>query len=89
MINTSARWSSTADDALIKTFAENFINRTVALAKSRGLWHPYIYQNYAAIEQDVFTGYGPESKARLVATHEKYDPDDVFTRLQPGYFKIN
>jgi hypothetical protein len=70
-------------------FAANFVNRSVALAKQRGLWHRYIYQNYAAIQQDVFTGYGPTSKAKLVATHAKYDPKNVWTRLQPGYFKIN
>lgn len=89
MINTSAKWTYTSDDALIMTFAQNFIDRTVALSKERGLWHPYIYQNYAAIQQDVFTGYGPVSKAKLVETHRKYDPANVFTRLQPGYFKIN
>ena len=61
----------------------------VELAKSRNLAHRYIYQNYAAAAQDVFSGYGPESQARLKAIHEKYDPTNVFTKLQPGYFKIN
>jgi hypothetical protein len=89
LINTSAKWTSIADDDLIMTFARNFINRTVAVGKSRGFWHGYIYQNYASIEQDVFTGYGPVTKAKLVATHKKYDPNDVFTKLQPGYFKID
>lgn len=89
LINTSVTWTYTSDDALISAFASNFISRTVALGKSRGVWNRYIYQNYAGQPQDVFTGYGPVSKAKLVATHAKYDPTNVFTNLQPGYFKIN
>lgn len=70
-------------------FAADFINSGVALATSRKLAHSYIYQNYAAAAQDVFHGYGTTSLARLKAIHQKYDPSNVFTKLQPGYFKIN
>jgi hypothetical protein len=89
LINTSVQWYESADDALVLTYARNFIHRTVALGKQRGVWHRYIYQNYASIEQDVFSGYGNLSKAKLIATHKKYDPNNVFTKLQPGYFKID
>jgi hypothetical protein len=53
-----------------------------------GLWHRFIYQNYAGIGQDVFASYGPERHARLLETQQKYDPEGVFLRLQPGYFKL-
>ncbi len=89
LINTSAKWTYTSDDARIADFVSSFIKSTVALGKKRGVWNRYIYQNYAGQPQDVFAGYGPVSKAELVATHAKYDPSNVFTRLQPGYFKIN
>jgi hypothetical protein len=89
LINTSVKWICTSDDALIAAFAKNFIDRTVALGNSRGVWNRYIYQNYAGQPQDVFKGYEPVSKAKLVATHAKYDPTNVFTKLQPGYFKIS
>lgn len=69
-------------------FATDFINGGIALSKSRKLDHPYIYQNYAAKQQDVFTGYGAANKAKLKAIQKKYDPSGVFTKLQPGYFKI-
>lgn len=89
MINISLAWSDIADDERIMAFASNFISSGVALATSRGLDFRYIYQNYAAIQQDVFAGYGPENQAKLQAIHAKYDPTNVFTKLQPGYFKIN
>lgn len=89
LINISIAWTDIADDDRIMEFAANFISSGVALAKSRNLAHRYIYQNYAAAPQDVFTGYGPINKARLQAIHQKYDPTNVFTKLQPGYFKIN
>jgi hypothetical protein len=53
-----------------------------------GFGYPYIYQNYAAAEQPVFPSYGASNYAKLKAISAKYDPAGVFTKLQPGYFKI-
>jgi FAD/FMN-containing dehydrogenase len=53
-----------------------------------GLHHPFIFQNYARYDQDVFAGYGLENRKRLQEIQKKYDPDGVFSRLQPGYFKV-
>lgn len=89
LINVSSKWTNPSDDALIASWAQSVIDRTVALGKERGVWNRYIYQNYAGQPQDVFKGYGPVNKAKLVAIHKKYDPTDVFTKLQPGYFKID
>jgi hypothetical protein len=89
VINVSIAWTDIADDDRIMEFAANLISSGVALAESRNLAFRYIYQNYAAAAQDVFAGYGPTNQARLKAIHQKYDPTNVFTKLQPGYFKIN
>lgn len=67
----------------------SFIDRTTAAAKALGLDYRFIYQNYAAKGQDVFEGYGEGNKRRLVEISEKYDPEQVFQKLQPGYFKLN
>ena len=60
----------------------------MALAKEMDMYHPYIYQNYANQSQDVFGGYGKENKKRLLDVQGKYDPERLFGRLQPGYFKL-
>jgi hypothetical protein len=53
-----------------------------------GLDHPFIYMNYASLDQDVYAGYGKGNEARLRHVKEMYDPDDVFGKLWRGYFKL-
>lgn len=68
--------------------ATNVMARAVAVAKEMGMHHRYIYQNYAKSGRDVFSSYGEENKERLLDIQSRYDPERVFTRLQPGYFKL-
>ena len=82
------RWSDPKDDSAVTTANSNIISRTTALAKEMGLHHRYIYQNYANASQDVFAGYGKENRERLRTIQKEYDPEGVFSRLQPGYFKV-
>ena len=87
VINLSIAWTSILDDTLIMDWASNFISNGVALAEARNLSHIYIYQNYAAASQDVFAGYNATNQAKLQAIHEKYDPTNVWTHLQPRVFQ--
>jgi hypothetical protein len=68
--------------------ASNTISRANALAKQMGLDFRFIYQNYASHDQNVFDGYGAENHAKLRKIAKKYDPTGVFSKLQPGYFKL-
>lgn len=88
VLNIAISWVSPDDDDRILAVARNTINRGNAIAATMNLSFPYIYQNYAAQEQDVFSSYGAENKKKLQEIHEKYDPHGVWTVLQPGYFKI-
>jgi uncharacterized membrane-anchored protein YhcB (DUF1043 family) len=72
----------------MKTAVSNITERSAALAKDMGLDHKYIYQNYANASQDVFAGYGEENAKKLRNIQDKYDPEGVFSKLQPGYFKV-
>ena len=84
----ATQWSAADDDESVYRIAQTILDRAVALAKSKGLEHRYIYQNYAASSQDIFGSYGPKNKARLLRVQEVYDPGKVFVDLQPGYFKL-
>ncbi|KAH8596633.1 FAD binding domain-containing protein [Bisporella sp. PMI_857] len=86
--HVSLRWSNVADDAIMMQTAATVISRVNEAAKEKGLHFPWIYQNYAAKQQNVFRGYGETSHQRLRDISRKYDPQGVFTKLQPGYFKI-
>lgn len=81
-------WHNKVDDDVIYQVSKNIIDRSVKVAKEMGLHHPFIYQNYAAKHQDVFAGYGEENRQRLREIRAKYDPNGVFQRLTPGYFKV-
>lgn len=87
-MNTDFQWGDKADDEQVLAIQSNFMEKSIELAKSRGLFNRYIYQNYAYITEDVFSGYGEESKDKLLEVQEEYDPDRVFVDLQPGYFKL-
>ena len=89
MFNLAFMWSSVADDERVIAASRRVRDRAVALAKSMGLDFRYVYQNYASIDQDVFAGYGEVNKQRLIDISKKYDPGQVFQKLQPGYFKLS
>lgn len=88
MVDIAIMWSTASDDEAVFAAAARFINRANETAYAQGLGHPYIYQNYAAIQQPVFQGYGQKNLAKLRAASKKYDPTGVWQKLQPGFFKL-
>ncbi|KOS16605.1 Bifunctional solanapyrone synthase [Escovopsis weberi] len=88
LINVVLSWMDAADDTRIMAAAKAAIDHSNAAAKARKLDHPFLYMNYASYMQDVFPGYGAKNVARLKSIRDKYDPHQVFTVLQPGYFKL-
>ena len=81
-------WDNPADDAVVQEVARTLDADAVQFTKSRGLWHRWVYLNYAAEWQDPITGYGEENKLKLQETSKKYDPHAVFQRNVPGGFKL-
>ncbi|KAJ5709647.1 hypothetical protein N7493_009938 [Penicillium malachiteum] len=89
LVQIDISWSDIADDDRIMTAAQNILDGCQAAASAAGLLNKYVYQNYASAEQNVFSGYGQKNLARLKAVSAKYDPAQVFQKLQPGYFKLD
>jgi hypothetical protein len=89
VVNIVVSWSNAADDTRVLAAARNITNRANATAYAQGLGNRFIYQNYAAFEQPVFEGYGEDNLEKLRRVSRKYDPNGVWQKLQPGYFKIN
>lgn len=92
IMQTSWMWKNKEDDSLNYKAVESIFRRATEAAKEAGVLIPYIYQNYAHKDQDVFTGYGKENQARLKKVQRKVDPDGVFAGgngLCRGYFKVN
>jgi hypothetical protein len=57
---------------------DDIMDKVISVAKKRGLYHPFIYQNYSGAGQSVFEGFGTENRARLSEIQKKYDPEGVF-----------
>lgn len=72
----------------MRQFMRSLIERFSQTARKLDMLHPYIFQNHAFEEQDVFAGSGDEKLSRLRKVRRSVDPDGVFQRLQPGYFKL-
>lgn len=87
LINLSVRWDKVEDDTRVQQANANIIRRYKEEAHRRDMEQEYLYMNYASQYQDVIGSYG-ESTGRLRSVAKKYDPREVFQKLQPGYFKL-
>jgi FAD/FMN-containing dehydrogenase len=82
-------WYHEKDNEIVAKFVQMILGKIVEEGKMRGLESEFIYMNYASANQDVLRGYGKENYDRLRAVADKYDPDHVFQKLMPGYFKLD
>ena len=89
LLDLTYMWESAADDEKILRASKNIVERTVTKSREWGLAEEYLYMNYASQFQDVVPSYGKESHERLIEVARKFDPEGVFQKLQPGYFKLN
>lgn len=89
VFSVTCAYADATEDEAIRAMTRRVYARGEALAKSRGLWHPFLYPNYAAVEQDVHAGFAPETLARLLAIQKQYDPSRRFANLQPEHLTLN
>ena len=88
VVNVNLHWSDSQDTNRMRNFMRQLICGFKDAAESMGVLHPYLFQNHAFEEQDVFAGYGAENRDRLRRIREAVDPEKVFLKLQPGYYKL-
>ncbi|KAH1311713.1 hypothetical protein KXX47_005464 [Aspergillus fumigatus] len=88
LLMMSIWWENADDDDKVLAWAKDFWETVTAKAKKDGVFHDYVYMNYASQYQDVIAGYGAANKAKLQSIAARYDPKGVYQTLQPGYFKL-
>ncbi|KAF2400505.1 FAD-binding domain-containing protein [Trichodelitschia bisporula] len=81
-------WVGQGNDDAVREWSRGFIKAAQDLAKTMGVYSPYVYANYAAEWQDVIGGYGEEARAHLERVSKLYDPKGVFQKRVPGGFKL-
>ncbi|KAI0601066.1 FAD-binding domain-containing protein [Biscogniauxia sp. FL1348] len=87
--NLAFSWVLQSDDKAVLKALNNIVTRAKSVSEERGLFHPFLYMNYASQWQDPIAGYGAENKGKLLKIAKKYDPEEVFQKLHPGYFKLH
>ncbi|KAI1346050.1 hypothetical protein F5Y01DRAFT_322163 [Xylaria sp. FL0043] len=81
-------WTMPEDDRRIFKAVGELVSELRSLARERGLLHRYIFTNYGFGEDDILSGYGEESVAKLMATSKRVDPQGAFQSGVPGGFKL-
>ncbi|KAF5023557.1 hypothetical protein F66182_4370 [Fusarium sp. NRRL 66182] len=89
IMQVTAMWNNKSDDEAIYSWMSDILTTVTEEAKSRRVNSDFVYMNYASQFQDVISSYGSSNKAKLKSISKKYDPRQVYQKLQPGYFKLD
>lgn len=81
-------WTNAADDEKIYSILNMIISRIDQAATARGVNIPYLFMNDAGSEQAVLQSFGADNVRRLKSIAAKYDPKEVFQRLQNDGFLL-
>ncbi|KAI9796419.1 MAG: hypothetical protein M1833_006191 [Piccolia ochrophora] len=82
-----AQWSRAEDDGIMNEAAEQLLKEVKDYTVREKADNDWVYLNYAYPSQDPLKGYGPDNFNFIRATSQKYDPDQVFQKLNVGGFK--
>ncbi|KAI1148838.1 hypothetical protein F4825DRAFT_77838 [Nemania diffusa] len=88
IINLTAMWSYAADDNTVGRATRALIAAIGRDVRKLGALDPFLYANYAAPWQSPIESYGEASVRRLRRVQRMYDPQQTFTHLVPGGFKL-
>ncbi|KAF7192255.1 FAD-dependent monooxygenase yanF [Pseudocercospora fuligena] len=82
-------WYDGSQNDRVRKAEENLLIRTQEEARRRGLFHSFVYQNYADPRQDVFAGYGKGAVEFLRGVSSRYDPHGVFQYQRASGFHLH
>ncbi|USW55682.1 Putative FAD-binding domain, PCMH-type, FAD-binding, type PCMH, subdomain 2 [Septoria linicola] len=81
-------WREAKDDEIVHRVSRDVIRLGSEYAEERGTSDPYVYLNYAASGQDVFSGYGFKNEKLMQDVRLAYDPTGLFQQAKQGGFKL-
>ena len=82
-------WSNAQDDDKVNEYVRAFLSKLDAATKEKDLYIPFTFLNDAQSGQEIYQYYGDgESLPELQQIAQKYDPQEVFQKLETGGFKL-
>ncbi|KAH7324355.1 hypothetical protein B0I35DRAFT_449346 [Stachybotrys elegans] len=82
-------WQDAADDDIVRSVSIETTKRWASLAADSGCQIPFLYINDASRDQNPLNSYGPANLAKLRKVAAKYDPEQMFQKLQNGGFLLS
>ncbi|KAJ4349458.1 uncharacterized protein N0V89_008073 [Didymosphaeria variabile] len=81
-----AYWDRSEDDSRLDEWARELVRTIDESSLAENLHYPFKFLNDAGVDQAPFETYGyGKSMPRLREISKRYDPDQVFQRLVPGF----
>jgi hypothetical protein len=88
-ISIVAQWQDDGDKAQMTKRLNDMNSWLTTNAQKDGLLLPTLFANDAGAGQNVMASYGGQSLANMKAVSKKYDPAQVFQKLQAGGFLVS
>lgn len=79
-----ADWKHAKDEDIVREACREITETAERVAKKNGTYLPFVYSNYASRDQNPLASYGAENLAKLREIALRYDPQQIFQKLQNG-----
>lgn len=84
-----ADWKNLADEEKVRASCRAIVSKGEEVAKKNGTHIPFLYANYSSRDQNPLKSYGADNFGKLQDVARKYDPKEVFQKLQNGGWLIS
>jgi len=81
-------WDLEQDDHRVEAWSRYWTDQLHELNKEKNIASEFIYMGDAGDWQNPFPGFPPENVERMKAIRAAYDPNETFSRLNRGGFKL-
>lgn len=82
-------WYKESDDETVRSVSIATTDKWQKLGEERGSHIDYIYHNDASRDQNPIATYGADNIAKLKDIAARYDPSQVFQKLQGNGFLLS
>ncbi|KAI1451613.1 FAD-binding domain-containing protein [Annulohypoxylon moriforme] len=81
-------WTDSTEEQTILDISQRITQRCVAATEAKNASLPYLFANTAGMKQNVLSSYGTDNVNTIKSIAAKYDPGQVFQKLQNDGFLI-
>ena len=84
-----ADWKGPNDEEAVRAACKVIVDKCEEVSKKNGTYLPFKYANYSSRDQNPLSTYGEENLRKLKEIALKFDPEEVFQKLQNGGWLVS